>query len=86
MHAKMDIENIKHKTQKPTFDLINISYIRGLTEEITQLGMISPIGCFKSPIGDIVLNWGLVICCLTLSYQTHISPIPDWIYYPKSGI
>ena len=57
--------------------------IRGLTEENTQLGKISPIGYFKSPIGDILSNWGLVICSLTLHYQTHISPIPNWIHYPQ---
>ena len=54
--------------------------IRGLTEENTQLGIISLIGYFKSPIGDILANWGLVICSPTLHYQTPISPIPDWIY------
>ena len=61
-------------------------YIRGLTEENTQLGIISPIGYFKSPIGDVFSNWGLVICSLTLRYHNHISPIPDWIFYPKLGI
>ena len=30
-------------------------------------------------------NWRLVICSLTLRYQTHISPIPNWIYYPQLG-
>ena len=67
--------------------------IRGLTEENTQLGIISPIGYFKypigylkSPIGDILNNRGLVNCSLTLHYSTHISPIPNWIYYPKLGI
>ena len=61
-------------------------FIRGLTEENTQLGIISPIGYFKSPIGDILSDWGLVICSLTLRCQTHISPIPNWIYYPRLGI
>ena len=23
---------------------------------------------------------------LTLHYQTHISPIPNWIYYPELGV
>ena len=57
--------------------------IRGLTEENTQLSIISPIGYFKSLIGDIFSNWGLVICSLTLRYQTNISPIPNWVYYPQ---
>ena len=43
--------------------------IKGLTEENTQLGIISPIGYFKSPIGDILSNGGLVFCSLTLRYQ-----------------
>ena len=55
--------------------------IRRLTKENTQLGIISSIGYFKSPIGDILSNWGLVICSLTLCYQTNISPIPNWKYY-----
>ena len=59
---------------------------RGLTEEHTQLGIISPVGYFKSPIGDILFNWGYVIYSLTLRYQTHISPIPNLIYYPQLGI
>ena len=59
---------------------------RGLTEENNQLGMISPIVYFKSPIGDILSNWGLVICFLTLRYQTHISQLSKWIYYLQLGI
>ena len=65
---------------------LSIDVNRGLTEENTQLGIISPIGYFKHPIGDILSNWELVICSLTLRYQTNISPIPNWIYYPKLGI
>ena len=42
--------------------------IRGLTEENTQLVIISPIGHFKSPIGNILANWGLVIFYLTLRH------------------
>ena len=67
--------------------------IRGLTEENTRLGKISPIGYFKSPIGYfkspigyILANWGLVTCSLNLCYQTHISQIPNSIYYPQLGI
>ena len=71
----------------------NTQTIRGLTEENTRLGIISPIGYFKSPIGyfkspigDILSIWGLVICSLTLRYQTHISPIPNWICYAQLRI
>ena len=53
---------------------------RGLKDGNTQLGKISPIGYFKTPIGDILPNWGLVICFLSLRYQTHIFLIPNWIY------
>ena len=63
--------------------LAYLIYNRGLTEENTQLGIISPIGYFKSPtgyfkspIGDTLSNWGLVIF-------SHRSPIPNWIYYPQ---
>ena len=57
--------------------------IRGLTEENTQLVIISPLGYFKSPIGDFFLTQlgidnSLIIFSLTLRYQTHISPIPNW--------
>ena len=65
---------------------INQSLNRGLTEENTQLGIISPIRIFKYPIGDILSNWGLVICSLNLSYQTHISPFPNWVYCLQLGI
>ena len=57
--------------------------IRGLTEENTRLGIISPIGYFKSPIWDILSNWELGICSLTLLYlRNPQSPIgyliPKW--------
>ena len=42
--------------------------IRGLTEENTLLGIISTIGYFKIPIGDILPNWRLRICSLKLLY------------------
>ena len=64
----------------------NTIITRGLTKENTQLGIIFPIGYFKFPIVDILFNWGLVIWSLNLRYQTHISPIPNWIYYPQLGI
>ena len=51
----------------------------GLTEENTLMCIISLIWCFKSLIGDILSIWGLVICSVTLRYETHISPIPSWI-------
>ena len=51
---------------------------RGLKEENTQSDIISPIGYFKSPIGDILSNLLLMICSLTRHYQTHISPILHW--------
>ena len=60
--------------------------IRGLAEENTQLGIIPPIGNFKSQIADILFNWGLGICSLALLYQTHISPIQNWVYYLQLGI
>ena len=60
--------------------------MRGLTEENTQMGIISPIGYFKSLIGNILSNWRLVICSLTLRYQTqNMSPIPNWIKYNNWG-
>ena len=59
---------------------------KGLAEENTQLGILSPIGYFKSPIGDFLSNWGLVIFSLTLRYQTHVSPIPNRKYYSRLGI
>ena len=45
---------------------------RGQTEKNTQFGKLSPIGYFKSPVGDILYNWGLVICYLNLLYLTKI--------------
>ena len=63
-----------------------ISFNRGLTEENVQLGIISPIGYFKSPIGCIQVNWGLGICSRTMLYQTHISLIPNWLYNPQLWI
>ena len=56
---------------------------RGLTEENTKLGIISPIDYFKAPIEDILSSWGLVICSLTLRYQTLLSPIPNWLSFAK---
>ena len=70
----------------PNTNCTHAQHIRGLTEEHTQLGIIFTIGYFKSPIGDILSNWGLVICSLTLRYQTPIFPIPNWIYYPQLEI
>ena len=55
---------------------------RGLTEENIQLGKIFPIGYFKSPIVDILYNWGLGICSLALPYLTQKSAIPI-DYYPE---
>ena len=51
--------------------------IRGLTEENIQLGITSPIGYFKWPIGDNSSNRGLGICSLTLLYLTQKSPMVD---------
>ena len=59
---------------------------RGLTEENIQLGLLSPIMYFKSPIGDILTKWGLGICSLTLFYLTQKSPILNWVYYCQLGI
>ena len=63
------------------------------------MGILSPIGYLKYPIGDILFNWGLVICSLTLRYWLMYpqSPIryfipdwgfevPNWGYYAKLGI
>ena len=55
----------------------------GLTEYNSQLGIISPIGYHKSPIGDILYNWIFVICFRTLLYLIQIVPIPNWVYYPQ---
>ena len=60
--------------------LLIICFNRVLTEWNIQFCIISPIGYLKSPIGYILSNWGLMIGSLTLRYQTHISPIPNWIY------
>ena len=59
-----------------------VSIIRGLTEENTSLGIVSPIVYFKSSIGDILSDQGLVICSLILLDKTYISLIPNSIYYP----
>ena len=61
-------------------------FIRGLTEENTRLGIISPIGYFRSPIGDMLSNLELVTFSVTLRFQTQMFPIPNGIYYPKLGI
>ena len=60
--------------------------IRGLTEDNIELGKISPTGYLKTTIRDILANWALVICSPTLRYQTHISQIPNWIYFPQFWI
>ena len=56
---------------------------RGGGIENIQFLFTSPIGYFKSTTGDILANWGLVICSLTLRYQTHLSRVPNWVYYPQ---
>ena len=43
------------------FSLKQNRLIRGLTEENIQLGIISPIGFFKLPIGDFLADWGFVL-------------------------
>ena len=60
--------------------------IRGLAEENTLIGIISPIGYFKSPIGDILYNLGLEFGSLTLLYLTQKCPIPNMVYYPQVEI
>ena len=63
------------------------SLSRGLTEENTQLGLISPIGYIKSPIGDFFPNWELGICSLTLFLpQIQKYPITNCVYHPQLGI
>ena len=79
---------------KRIFDIWLEIYIinRGLTEENTQLAnypqlaLSNPQVYFKSPIVDILSNWESVLCSLTLFYQTHIYPIPNWTYYFQLGI
>ena len=48
---------------------------------------------FEIPNWWYLTNWGLVMCSPNLLFQTHISPIPNWVYhfqleilYPKLGI
>ena len=62
---------------------ISSSISRGLTEENTQLDIISPIWYFQSQTGDILDDGGLVICSLTLLFRTHESKIPNWLYFPQ---
>ena len=50
------------------------------------MGVISLIGCFKSPIRDTVSNWGLGIYSLSLFYLTQKSPSPNRLYSFKLGI
>ena len=83
----------KNVTQKFPYDYKNSMFHplfvnRRLTKENTLFGITSPNGFLKSPIGYKLSNWGLVICTLNMHYQTHISPIPNWIlspigYYPQ---
>ena len=61
--------------------------MKGLTEENTRLGKMSPIAYLKSPISDILSNWRLVIFSLTALPDPYIpnpqlalsSPIRDLI-------
>ena len=61
---------------------ILVRYTWGLTEEIRNLVYYPQLGILNSqlvifyPIGDWVFG------SLTLRYQPHLSPIPNWIYYP----
>ena len=71
-----------YRTAPGTPGLLN----RGLTEENTQLVMISQIGNFKIPIGDVLCNLGLEICSRTLLYLSQKCPISNWVYYPQLGI
>ena len=59
---------------------------RGFTEENTKLGIISPIGYYKSPNEDILSNWRLGHCSLTPLYLTQKFPNSNWVYYPQFGI
>ena len=63
-----------------------VRFSLGLTEENTKLGILSQIGYFKSIIGDNLSNWGFGIFSLILRYQTHVSPIPNWLFYPRMEI
>ena len=63
---------------------LKLVYVRGLTEENTQSGIISLIKYLKFPIGFILSNWGLGIC--SLLYMTHKSPIPNWVHNIQLGI
>ena len=56
---------------------------RGFTEENTKLGIISPIGYYKSPNEDILSNWRLGHCSLTPLYLTQKFPNSNWVYYPQ---
>ena len=42
------------------------TYNRRLTEENTKLGIISPIGYFKSQIENVSYDWAFVICSQSL--------------------
>ena len=67
----------------PLGRIMNLCPNRGLTEENTQLGIISRIGYFKSPIGDIFqLGMGVLFSDSALPD----SYIPNWIYYLHLGI
>ena len=49
---------------------------RGLTKENTQLEIISPIWYLKYPIGNILSNWELVICSMSLRQPAKYIPNP----------
>ena len=69
--------------QRPVHKILAKHYSaenRGLTEENTQLGIISPISYFKFPICDIWSNWGLGIYFPIGDFR---SPIGDKM--PKLG-
>ena len=52
----------------------------------SQLGILSPIGDLKSPIGDHISNWGLGTHESGNAESEIKSPIPNWIKYHQLGI
>ena len=58
-YLQLEISNLQLRIISQIWDwgfLSQVKQSRGLTEENTQLGIVSPIGYFKFPIGDILPN------------------------------
>ena len=50
------------------------------------MGILSPIGNLKFPIGDNISNWGFRIYESGNAETENKSPIPNWLKYYQLGI